>query len=47
MLLFCYFFQTILLQDKHGVNYCVACKELDTDTDKDDPGWFLIFHVSI
>ncbi|XP_045163837.2 protein ZNRD2-like [Mercenaria mercenaria] len=28
---------TILLQDKQGVNYCVACKELDTDTDKDDP----------
>ncbi|KAH3851287.1 protein ZNRD2-like isoform X2 [Dreissena polymorpha] len=28
---------TILLQDKHGVNYCVACMELDTDTDKDDP----------
>ncbi|WAR18447.1 ZNRD2-like protein [Mya arenaria] len=28
---------TILLQDKQGVNYCVACQELDTDIDKDDP----------
>lgn len=28
---------TILLQDKQGQNYCIACKELDTDTSKDDP----------
>ena len=31
-------FQTILLQDKQGENYCIACRELDTDTSKDDPG---------
>ena len=30
--------QTILLQDKEGENYCIACRELDTDTSKDDPG---------
>ncbi|XP_050407317.2 protein ZNRD2 isoform X2 [Patella vulgata] len=29
--------ETILLQDRHGSNYCVACSELDSDTDKDDP----------
>ncbi|KAK6180647.1 hypothetical protein SNE40_008656 [Patella caerulea] len=29
--------ETILLQDRHGNNYCVACSELDSDTDKDDP----------
>jgi len=27
-----------LLQDKQSVNYCIACQELDTDTDKDNPG---------
>lgn len=31
-------FQTILLQDRLGKNYCVACSELDSDTDKDNPG---------
>lgn len=30
--------QTILLQDRQGVNYCVACSELDSDNTKDDPG---------
>lgn len=30
--------QTILLEDKQGMKYCIACRELDTDTDKDDPG---------
>ena len=30
--------QTILLQDREGENYCIACRELDTDTSKDDPG---------
>ena len=37
-------FQTILLQTKQGSNYCIACSELDSDADKDDPGenieWF-------
>lgn len=28
---------TILLEDKQGMKYCIACHELDTDTDKDDP----------
>ncbi|KAK2152040.1 hypothetical protein LSH36_341g03025 [Paralvinella palmiformis] len=28
---------TILLQDKRGTNYCVACQELDADNVKDDP----------
>ncbi|CAG5127934.1 unnamed protein product [Candidula unifasciata] len=28
---------TILLQDRQGTNYCVACSELDSDTDKDNP----------
>lgn len=28
---------TILLQDKQGSHYCIACQELDTDTCKDDP----------
>lgn len=30
--------QTILLQDKQKKNYCVACQELDSDVDKDNPG---------
>lgn len=30
--------QTILLQDKQKKNYCVACQELDSDIDKDNPG---------
>ena len=30
--------QTILLRDKQGEDYCVACKELTSDTDKDNPG---------
>ncbi|KAK6477784.1 protein ZNRD2 [Huso huso] len=28
---------TILMQDKHKKNYCVACQELDSDMDKDNP----------
>ncbi|XP_043930939.1 protein ZNRD2 [Protopterus annectens] len=28
---------TILLQDKQKKNYCVACQELDSDIDKDNP----------
>ncbi|KAK3093531.1 hypothetical protein FSP39_016846 [Pinctada imbricata] len=28
---------TILLEDKSGMKYCIACKELDTDTEKDNP----------
>lgn len=28
---------TILLQTKQGTNYCIACSELDSDADKDDP----------
>lgn len=28
---------TILLQDKQRKNYCVACQELDSDMDKDNP----------
>ncbi|BFZ11662.1 hypothetical protein BsWGS_14702 [Bradybaena similaris] len=28
---------TILLQDRQGVKYCIACSELDSDTDKDNP----------
>ncbi|TRY99277.1 hypothetical protein DNTS_022827 [Danionella cerebrum] len=28
---------TILLQDKQKKNYCVACQELDSDLDKDNP----------
>ncbi|KAM9497916.1 protein ZNRD2-like [Salvelinus alpinus] len=28
---------TILLQDKQKKNYCVACQELDSDVDKDNP----------
>lgn len=32
-------FQTILLQTpRTGVKYCVACSELDSDADKDNPG---------
>lgn len=30
--------QTILLQDKQRKVYCVACQELDSDVDKDNPG---------
>jgi len=30
--------QTILLQDREGGEYCVSCRELTSDTDKDDPG---------
>lgn len=30
--------QTILLQDKQRKIYCVACQELDSDVDKDNPG---------
>ncbi|KAL3873322.1 hypothetical protein ACJMK2_036454 [Sinanodonta woodiana] len=33
----CSICDTILLQDKQGQNYCVACKELDADANKDDP----------
>ncbi|XP_048734020.1 protein ZNRD2-like [Ostrea edulis] len=33
----CQICDTILLEDREGVNYCIACSELDTDTDKDDP----------
>ncbi|KAK3597129.1 hypothetical protein CHS0354_038048 [Potamilus streckersoni] len=33
----CSICETILLQDKQGQNYCVACKELDADANKDDP----------
>ncbi|XP_067170905.1 protein ZNRD2 isoform X2 [Apteryx mantelli] len=29
--------KTILLQDKQRQLYCVACQELDSDADKDDP----------
>ncbi|KAL8610414.1 hypothetical protein ACOMHN_035131 [Nucella lapillus] len=29
--------ETILLQTKQGVNYCISCSELDSDADKDDP----------
>lgn len=29
--------ETILLEDKSGLTYCIACRELDTDADKDDP----------
>ncbi|XP_059162809.1 protein ZNRD2-like [Physella acuta] len=29
--------ETILLQDRQGTQYCVACSELDSDTDKDNP----------
>ncbi|KAJ8308340.1 hypothetical protein KUTeg_013214 [Tegillarca granosa] len=29
--------ETILLEDKSGQTYCIACRELDTDADKDDP----------
>ena len=50
--LYCIFYsnlQTILLQDREGENYCIACRELDTDTSKDDPGtltlWFNILHA--
>ncbi|XP_051972361.1 protein ZNRD2 [Xyrauchen texanus] len=28
---------TILMQDKQKKNYCVACQELDSDIDKDNP----------
>lgn len=28
---------TILLQTRQGVNYCVSCSELDSDADKDNP----------
>ncbi|ELU08865.1 hypothetical protein CAPTEDRAFT_125709, partial [Capitella teleta] len=28
---------TILMLDKQGRNYCIACSELDSDADKDDP----------
>jgi len=28
---------TILLQTKQGENYCIACSELDSDADKDNP----------
>ncbi|XP_041351972.1 protein ZNRD2-like isoform X2 [Gigantopelta aegis] len=28
---------TILLQDRNGDDYCIACNELDSDTEKDDP----------
>ncbi|XP_078389098.1 protein ZNRD2 isoform X1 [Cetorhinus maximus] len=28
---------TVLLQDKKQKNYCVACQELDSDVDKDNP----------
>ncbi|MGH0148734.1 UNVERIFIED_CONTAM: hypothetical protein FKN15_038876 [Acipenser sinensis] len=28
---------TILMQDKQKKNYCVACQELDSDMDKDNP----------
>lgn len=34
------YFQTILLQDKQKKYYCVACQELDSDVDKDNPGTF-------
>jgi hypothetical protein len=30
--------QTILMQSKQGVDYCVSCNELDSDATKDDPG---------
>ena len=35
--------QTILLQDKRGRNYCIACSELDSDAGKDDPGSYIHF----
>jgi len=28
---------TILLQNREGANYCVACEELESETSKDDP----------
>ena len=32
------FLQTILLQEKSGVQFCVSCRDLDSDVDKDNPG---------
>ena len=32
--------QTILMRSKQGVDYCVACSELDSDDVKDNPGTF-------
>ncbi len=34
------YLQTILLQDKQNKYYCVACQELNSDIDKDNPGTF-------
>jgi hypothetical protein len=31
-------FQTILLETTSGEKYCIACKELDEDAEKDNPG---------
>lgn len=33
-----YKLQTILLRDKQGTDFCVACRDLSADSDKDDPG---------
>lgn len=33
----CPYCETILLRTKQGVDYCVACSELDSDATKDDP----------
>ena len=33
-----FFYQTIELQDKKNKIYCVACEEIDTDIQKDNPG---------
>ena len=30
--------QTILLQNREGQDYCVACSDLASDSGKDDPG---------
>lgn len=33
------------MEDKQAMKYCIACQELDTDTDKDDPGMPIIIRL--
>ena len=33
----CHECSTVLLQDRNNQEYCVACRELESETSKDDP----------
>ena len=56
-MLICTGLQNILLQDREGQDYCVACNDLASDSGKDDPGtsiqdsassvWYCVSDVTV